>query len=244
MPVRQRLLILMGIFAAGIWAACNRPSPSPSARNRVSEEATQLNVEMASAENADKKIEPKLEPSASNEPIAEVAELTDVANKKPTVPVNSSERVAILTPDGPIVAEVSVSIDGRSAADTFDDVLAKLLAAADSNNDNRPTWQELAANTKYMSTQGESMPDRVLSQLKTWTEQFDRNRDAQIQRDEAAGWLGCQAGTTARAFDVRGTRSYTSFRSAASRVWKLLDADQNNRLTKEEVARARQPYFH
>jgi Ca2+-binding EF-hand superfamily protein len=70
-----------------------------------------------------------------------------------------------------------------------------------------------------------------------WTERFDTNRDGQIQRDEASAWLGRDAGVSARAFGVRGSRSYVSVPSATSRIWKLLDADNDNRLSKTEIAR-------
>jgi Ca2+-binding EF-hand superfamily protein len=69
-------------------------------------------------------------------------------------------------------------------------------------------------------------------------EQYDRNRDGKIQSDEAATWLGRDAGMSARSFDVRGSRSYSSVPSASSRIWKLLDVDGNGRLSKAELAQA------
>ena len=68
-----------------------------------------------------------------------------------------------------------------------------------------------------------------------WVEQYDDNRDGHIQRGEAAAWLGRNAGRAASAFAVRSSRSYVSAPSAASRVWRLLDRDQDGLLSVGEI---------
>src|SRR3954469_8795846 len=146
--------------------------------------------------------------------------------------------MAILTPGGPIVVDVLVTIDGRPLADVFEEVVHQVLNAATPKKDGHPTWKDLAANKEYLAAQGENMSSGGAAQLKMSVERFDQNRDGQIQRDEAAAWLGREAGVSARAFDVSGSRSYISVPSATSRIWKLLDADHNNWLSKTEIAGA------
>ena len=144
-------------------------------------------------------------------------------------------RIAILTPGGPLVADVTFTIDGHPQQEAFDELVNRVLAAADTDKDKSSTWKELAENKDFLKTQQGNDRPVAARQLKMWTEQYDRNRDGQIQPDEAAAWLGRDAGVKARAFSVRSSRSYFSVPSAASRVWKLLDADGDGHLSPAEL---------
>jgi Ca2+-binding EF-hand superfamily protein len=74
--------------------------------------------------------------------------------------------------------------------------------------------------------------------LKTLIEQYDENRDGEIQAGEAASWLGRDSGVSARPFAVRSTRSYRPVPRATSQVWHLIDFDEDGQLTREEIAQA------
>jgi len=144
-------------------------------------------------------------------------------------------RVAILTPGGPLVADIAITLDGKSQQQAFDELVAKVLAAADTDNDKRATWKELSENKDYLKTQPGGDRPAPARQLKMWTDEYDRNHDGQLQTDEAAAWLGRDAGVKARPFSVRSSRTYFSVPSAASRVWKLVDADDDGRLSPTEL---------
>ncbi len=152
----------------------------------------------------------------------------------PPPPKPHPERIAILTPGGPLIVDVTLTIDGHPANEPFEKLIDGVLAAATSDKDKRPTWKALAANEEYLKEQQYGMPVRERD-LKTWTDQYDHNHDGEIQRDEAAAWLGRAAGRKMRAFSLRSSRSYANVPSASSRIWKLLDTNGDGQLSAEEL---------
>ncbi|HEX3599969.1 MAG TPA: hypothetical protein VHU84_07485, partial [Lacipirellulaceae bacterium] len=153
----------------------------------------------------------------------------------PSAEKNHSVRLAVLTPGGPILVDVNLTIDGRPLTEAFDKLIDDVLAAADTDKDKHSTWKELAANEAYFKKQPGGDPVRSRD-LKMWTEQYDRNHDGEIQPDEAAAWLGRNSGRRAQAFNLRSSRSYFSVPSASSRIWKMLDANDDEQLSAEELA--------
>jgi Ca2+-binding EF-hand superfamily protein len=233
--MQRHLVIVIGLIAVEILTGCNRAATStpispPATAPQTT--ATKTSVEPQSQKHA---VEEKSIPLNKPQP-KPVQATADNANKKEKVAAIRSERMAILSPGGPITIDLLLTIDGRPHGDVFEEEVRQVLTAADTDKDGRSTWKELAANKEYLKVQGNGMPPEGARQLEMLTERFDRNGDGQIQRDEAAAWLGRDAGVSARAFDVRGSRSYVSVPSATSRIWKLLDVDNNNRLSREEIA--------
>jgi Ca2+-binding EF-hand superfamily protein len=240
--MRRYLITVICLIAVQLTVGCRRNvstvsdsapavSPKPTVA-KISDEKGAAKLTNTKKPIPLSKAEPKPEPKPNQS-------ATDAAKKKIKVATKQNERMAILSPDGPIAVDVFLTIDGRPQAEIFNEVVDQVLTAADTDKDGRPTWKELVANKAYLSSQSQrdGMPPGNVGQLKMWEEQFDRNRDGQIQRDEAASWLGRGAGMRARAFDVRGSRSYSSLPSTTSRIWKLLDVDGNGRLSKAELAR-------
>jgi Ca2+-binding EF-hand superfamily protein len=235
--MQRHLVIVIGLIAVEVSTGCNRKDTTISIPASVPA-ASQISVDKPSVDTKDRNQTVGGKPIPENKPQPKpVPAVADVVNKKEKVSANKSERMAILTPGGPIVTDVSLTIDGRPLIDVFEEVVGQVLTAADRDKSGRPTWKNLADNKEYLTAQGEGMSPGGAGQLKMWTERFDHNRDGQIQRDEAAAWLGRDAGVSARAFDVRGSRSYVSVPSATSRIWKLLDVDGNSRLSKSEIDR-------
>ena len=148
------------------------------------------------------------------------------------------ERVAILTPGGPLLVDVSLTIGGRPHTETFDAAIKQVLDAGDTDGDGGPTWKEFAANRKYLEAEYPNAPAVDSRQMKQLIERYDDNRDGKIQTHEAASWLGRDAGTSVQAFALRSARSYSSVPRARSQLWKLLDADNNGRLSNAEIRRA------
>jgi Ca2+-binding EF-hand superfamily protein len=147
---------------------------------------------------------------------------------------NHPERIAILTAGGPLIVDVTLTIDGHPAGEAFEKLVDGVIAAAHTDKDTPSTWKELAANEEYLKTQNYDKRVRERD-LKTWTDQYDLNHDGEIQRDEAAAWLGRAAGRRMRAFNLRSSRSYGNVASASSRIWKLLDVDGDGQLSAAEL---------
>jgi hypothetical protein len=160
----------------------------------------------------------------------------DQSEAKPKVePEAPAERVAVLTPGGPVLIDVRLTLDGQPQGAGLQRLVEKVLGAADSDDDGRPTWKELVDNRAALpdQTRNESRGDSVL--LAEWTEKHDVNRDGQVQPDEAASWLGRDANRTARAFALRTSRAFAPDPRATSRLWPLFDADRDGRLSAAEL---------
>ena len=143
-------------------------------------------------------------------------------------------RVVLLTPGGPLVMDVELVLDSKPQRESFATLIDAMLTAAAPDATQEPTWKNLAANEEYLKQQNEKTPVPA-RELKRWTEQYDTNRDGQIQRDEAAAWLGRATGKIMRAFSLRSSRTYFSASGASSRIWKLLDTDGDGELSAAEL---------
>ncbi len=211
-------------------ATTTPPLPTPPA---PTETAPKTPTEPATKPPTDSdKSQPKSNESAKSTPPNDNEASKDTSAKPPEK--NKPERIAILTPGGPLIVDVTLSIDGHPANEAFEKLVDGVLAAAHTDKDKPPTWKELAANEEYLKTQNYDKRVRERD-LKMWTDQYDLNHDGEIQRDEAAAWLGRAAGRRMRAFNLRSSRSYGNVASASSRIWKLLDADGDGRLSAAEL---------
>jgi Ca2+-binding EF-hand superfamily protein len=151
---------------------------------------------------------------------------------------NPPERIALLTPGGPLLADVRLAIDGRSHNEVFETNLERFLEAGETDGDGQTTWKELAANRKFVEAELPGAPPADSRQMKSLIDRYDENGNGRIERGEAATWLGRDAGVSASAISVRSSRSYRPIPHVTSHIWQLLDSDGNGRLSTEEIARA------
>jgi hypothetical protein len=169
-----------------------------------------------------------------------VADKATDASKAPEPKPEPSkpERVAIFTPGGPLLVEVTMTLDGHPYNQAFDEQLAALLKAADSDDDGAATWQELMDNDEYVKEAYSGQPALNERQRRDAVKQYDLNEDGHIQKQEATAWLGRDAGRSAAAFRVRSSRAYVPNSRTHSRVWPFLDRDGNGELSATELAAA------
>jgi Ca2+-binding EF-hand superfamily protein len=156
---------------------------------------------------------------------------------------NRSERIALLTPGGPLIVDVWLTVDGRPHGEAFNERVQVVLDAADTDDDGRPTWNELSENDDYLAGQQPNGPPPSPRQMKMLIEQYDANGDGIVQHSEAASWLGRDMGATPAAFAVRSSRSYSANPRATSRVWQLLDSNRDGELSIEEGERAPEKFM-
>lgn len=154
----------------------------------------------------------------------------------------AGERLLVLTPAGPLLLAVAVTLDGQPLGKGLDELIDQVLAAAASPGSAaaQPTWAALIANEPFLQSQapeGRLVPPR---QRMAWIERFDFNRDEVVQRGEAAAWLGRDSSGTATAFAVRSSGSYRPDPRATSRLWSLVDADGDGLASSDELHRAPQ----
>jgi hypothetical protein len=148
------LVIVICAIAVGLSAGCNRkdaakstPVSTPAAKPQAM--PTKVVVE---TKKASPKVDGKAAPASKPQPKAEqTAAVSPPKKEEKKVVVNKSERIAILSPGGPIAVDLLLTIDGRPHAEVFEEVLDQVLAAADTDKDGRSTWKELAGNTAYLA---------------------------------------------------------------------------------------------
>ena len=92
-------------------------------------------------------------PSKAAEPPAGKPE-EKPAEKIPARP----ERIAVLTPGGPLLIDVTLSMDGKSHSDLFATRIQQVFDAADTDHDHQCTWSELAANEEFLKAERCSIP--------------------------------------------------------------------------------------
>ena len=131
-----------------------------------------------------------------------------------------------------------MTLDGRPYNAAFDEQLAELLKAADTDDDGASTWQELMDNEEYLKGAAAGRPEMNERQKRDAIKQYDLNEDGHVQKQEATAWLGRDAGRSAAAFRVRSSRLYVPNARTHSRVWPFLDRDATGELSTEELEAA------
>ncbi len=174
----------------------------------------------------------------TTKPVEEPGAAEPTTEKQTADDPDLRERLAVLTAGGPLLIDVWLTMEGRPHSQVFGERTQQVLDAADTNTDHKSTWRELAANEEFLKAERATNPNYAEARAKAWTERFDLNRDKQIQPSEAAAWLGRDAGRSTAALAVRSRRMYHSIPALASRVWQLVDVDNNRRLSSDEISAA------
>lgn len=174
------------------------------------------------------------------EPVAETLEspnveiaavVAEVADQQP----DKAERFLILARGGPLLLDVSLTIDGRPYDQGLAALIERVLSAADTDGDGRSSWSEWRVNRQFLDGELANLRASDERQVRQWVERFDENDDNQMQPAEAASWLGRGSGRRATALALRSSRAYLTMASSHSRIWQLLDADGDRQLSTAEL---------
>lgn len=152
------------------------------------------------------------------------------------VPPKSLERILLLTPVSPLVVELELSIDGRPHAEALEQLVDEVLTIADTDGDDRATWAEITTSPRFLYGQFGNLPIDGTNGPEQITELYDIDRDGVVDRTELPRFLTRNSGSS-RSFSLRGTADYRHS-SRAAPTWEVLDADDDGRLTSDEIASA------
>lgn len=239
------LAVVVGVIALSSAGGCGRDD-APSAKTS-SQPATTAQPETLDRPG-ERDVDVQGAPEGSSQPgttpagQATAAPATKAVDRRANE-ADAAERIAILTPGGPLVVDVRLTIDGRPHTEVFEANVKQVLDAGDTDDDDKATWREIVENEKFVKERLGNMPLTSGRQKKTFIERYDENRDGAIQRGEVASLLGREAGASARAFAVRSSRSYLPVPRATSQVWQLLDGDRNGRLSADEIEQSAVRFF-
>ncbi|HEX4412363.1 MAG TPA: hypothetical protein VH107_01960 [Lacipirellulaceae bacterium] len=222
-------------FALVVGCQPSKPkvASSPAAVGEVASPVAATPVP-ATPPSSDESTKPKPAAEASSDKPPSKADVPKKDATAPPPPKPQPERITILTPGGPLIMDATITVNGRPANEAFEKLIDGVLAAATPEKEKTPTWKALAANEEYLKGQQYGKPVRERD-LKMWTDEYDSNHDGEIERDEAAAWLGRAAGRKMKPFSLRSSRSYSNVPSASSRIWKLLDTNGDGQLSADEL---------
>ena len=224
-----------------------KPTPPPAVAKADDAEATMSVPDEEIDSLAKTKPEATVKASPTGAPTKESSqtkekqsEQPEELSKKPEPKAEppKPERVAVLTPGGPLLIDVTMTLDGRPYNEAFEKQLAELIKAADTDGDCAATWLELMGNDDYVTGAMAGRPAMNERQRRDAIKQYDLNEDGRIQKQEASAWLGRDAGRSATAFRVRSSRAYVPNSRTHSRVWPFLDRDRDGELSAEELESA------
>ncbi len=148
-----------------------------------------------------------------------------------------TERVILLTPGGPLVVDIEITIDGDVHSSALEALVDDAFAAADVDGDGQRTWEEVANSPRFMYGQFGNLPitdDAQKSQLITM---YDRNADGLVDRDEVPRFVTRNVGRS-RSFSLRSSNEFRSASRSRSPLRQLLDFDHNGAITSDEMAAA------
>lgn len=162
--------------------------------------------------------------SPSGGAAAQVPEEVDAAD--------ATERVLLLTPTGPLVIELAMTIDGQPFRTEREALIESMLKAADTDEDGQPTWNEAFGNPKFLAGRLVNYA-RNEQARKQFTQSFDKNSDGKLDRYECRQLVAGQYGGAA----------FSMYNAPASQtggpvLFSLLDVDGDKVLTEKELAAA------
>lgn len=148
-----------------------------------------------------------------------------------------TERFALLTPGGPLIVDVVITIDGDVHSSALEDLVDEAFEAADADGDGQRTWQEVANSPRFMYGQFGNLPVSDDAEKRQLITMYDRNEDGLVDRDELPRFVTRNVGR-ARAFSLRSSNEFRRDNRSRSpfRLW--LDADHNGAITPAEMAAA------
>lgn len=144
-------------------------------------------------------------------------------------PANSTERFVLITPNGPIVVEATLTLDGRPFHTIREQLVTEVLKAADTDGDGKSTWREALDNPNSMSgSEGPFSPRKK----EHYIDRYDNDHDGIVDRGEARAFVaGFSSGP---AFQVLPF----GYRFDEPDLATILDTDGDGDLTIDETAAA------
>ena len=157
-------------------------------------------------------------------------------------PQDPYERFAVLTPGGPVVVQVALTIHGQPFRTVRERLIDDMLAAADKDKDGKATWDEAATSPRFTLGRLRFGSDQKQSMIKA----LDRNADGQVDRPEVRLYVSQYF--SAPAFLINSSADYGGTFLANGRmvtsgvaqpdVRALLDTDADGALSDQEIAAA------
>lgn len=178
--------------------------------------------------------------SASSDPdpdstqrIGTAAAAADEFPPEPREPEPARERILVFTSAGPLVVEMTLSINGKPFHFAMERLVDEFLAAADTDHDGIVRWDEIFASPRVKFGQYGNMAITSAMQQQDAKRTYDLNSNGRCDRPEVVRFLTQAAGS--RAFSLESPNQFRNEARAQSGVRRLLDQDDDRVLTEQEL---------
>lgn len=158
-------------------------------------------------------------------------------------PQDPYERFALLTPGGPVVVQVALTVNGQPFRTVREKFIDELMAAADRNKDGKATWDEAVNSPRF--TLGR-IRIGAAEQQQAFQQSLDKNADGVVDRPEVRLFVSQYFSAPAFLLGSNPTYRVISVNGAAQPVFdgpqadirQLLDTDADGALSDKEIAAA------
>lgn len=150
----------------------------------------------------------------------------------------SRERLVLFLPDGPLVVELRMTIDGKPFSAVREELVDVALKLADRDGDGRATWEEIYSDPKRVFAERYDVQTRS-AMHKEFLRAYDTNQNGLIDRAEARR-IVARAKSAGEAFSIEGSTEYRHSNRRQSIVRVLLDANGDDALDADELKNAAQ----
>lgn len=147
------------------------------------------------------------------------------------------ERFLLLARGGPLLIEAILTIDGKPLRATMDGLVDRLLLAADTNRDGRPTWDEVIASPAFTNGRYGNVEANSETEIARMVQLYDIDKDGTVDRDEVPRFLTRNAGGS-RPFSLSSSNEYRGYNQFDAPTLHLLDTNRDGRLNSDEIASA------
>jgi len=174
--------------------------------------------------------DPDFSTDAGGEPPEPVADI-----QQPAKPM--AERFVMFTPGGPLVVVLWLTIDQQPHYLALENLVQRVLKAADTDGDGTPTWSEVVASNSFKYGQFGNLPIENPAAQQQIKRQYDINSNGILEANEAPRFLTRNAGQS-KPFWLTSTNRHRAYNRIDSPLRVLLDSNDDGILTADETTGA------
>ncbi|HEV3342403.1 MAG TPA: hypothetical protein VG125_18680 [Pirellulales bacterium] len=164
---------------------------------------------------------------------AEVASDAATQNPDPSAKQLSAERLALFLPNGPLVVELQMTIDGEPFRAAREELIDMALKLADRDGDGEASWSEILSDPKRTFMQRYELTLNN-SNRKEFLRSNDTNQNGLVDRDEARR-IVARAKRAGASFSLDSSNEYRHADPRQSIVRTMLDANNDDLIDESEL---------
>ncbi|MEO1495614.1 MAG: hypothetical protein AAFV43_00520 [Planctomycetota bacterium] len=217
---------LLTLIVAAVIGCGEKAAPTPP------EQAEPVAAEPTAAQPIDE--------APGDEPPSEELSGGTPASDEPLLqaPATPPSRLAIFTPDGPMLVDLSVLIDGVPAARLAEAYAERLVQLFDADADGESRWRELTDEATRRRIEALTGSRLEAADVDDSRRLYDADGDGRVDAAEAVAWLerSSNADTPRLALSVLGRRAFEPDPRSAP-TWRVIDGDRDGALSSDEIER-------